>query len=628
MTVGKFPALDRTLARLEDLIRTGRFEELETDTLEIKPVPADAGGWKERHKSACAFLNTRGGLILLGVKEEETGLNRRYVFTGWQSQAEPKLKEFSRLFQERDGRPLDLGEAFPPPVVLDFMGGKVAVLLVNELSADRKFVFYHGEAYRRHLTGDHRIPEPEIERQQVFREEALHARELQPVPSLRLADIDLDKLNAFIFHLNQPVPIETLKPDLDKALPFLERRSFIKDGAVTVLGALVCARHPGDHLGFRSQVHGYVDVPHQIAQDKQDFVENVLPLMEQALGYLMRNIQVGISPEGGGTGRPEYPESVLRETVNNALAHRDYSIDRQVIVAVKPGEHISISNPGSFRRHLLIEHPNDSIPLRRILPEAKPRNPKLADILRVYRKWEGRGIGMATLVNLCLQDQIGLPFYRLASEEVTLHLCPGPLLDDRMERLFDAYSRYIETKMQGNSLSDDQKRILSYLIKSEWANEKVLYTILLTPDNNHFNELLSLESAGLIFKHPASTSTHPIYVADRELVRKTYLPEIRIEYGGSFDALDPFLKEVLGVVYRFDHFSKNEIVSARQVTFYLWHERGGAAGDIKSFDTFNRRVRTAFNKLEKIGFLIKNPGTKLETRGYKLNKEFRAQQLL
>jgi len=85
--------------------------------------------------------------------------------------------------------------------------------------------------------------------------------------------------------------------------------------------------------------------------------------------------------------------------VNNALAHRDYSLDRQVILAIKPGKHIAIRNPGTFRKRLLIEAPADPIPMLRILPEAKPRNPKLADVLRVYRKWEGRGIGMATLVS-------------------------------------------------------------------------------------------------------------------------------------------------------------------------------------------------------------------------------------
>ena len=42
------------------------------------------------------------------------------------------------------------------------MGGKVAVMLVDELPSDRKFVFYRGEAYRRILTGDHRISDSEI----------------------------------------------------------------------------------------------------------------------------------------------------------------------------------------------------------------------------------------------------------------------------------------------------------------------------------------------------------------------------------------------------------------------------------------------------------------------------------
>lgn len=606
--------VDRTLAKLAELITAGRFEELETDTLELKPVPPTGGEWKERYKSANAFLNTRGGILILGIKEEGQGAARRYVHSGWQPHAEEPLKRLPTVFARRGGEPFDLRDAFPPPLIRDFMGGKVCVQLVDELAADRKFAFFGGQAYKRIVTGDVKLSAAEVDRQEEYREEALQARELRPVEGLTEEGLSLDKLNKFIFQLNQPVPVETMKPDLEQARPFLVRRSFLVEGRVTTLGALVCATNPGEVLGFRAQSHCYVDVPQEVARDKQDFVDGVLQLMESSLGYLLRSTQVGISAREGGVSVPEYPEELLRETVNNALAHRDYALNRQVIVAVKPGAHVSIQNPGTFRTHLLIEATHDQVQLRRILPEAKPRNPKLADVLRVFRKWEGRGIGMATLVNLCLANRIDLPYYVLGTEEVKLHLCSGRLLDDRMERLFNGFGRYLDDKLRGSSLTEPQKLVLAYLIKSEWANELVRYTVLLTPDNNHFAELLALERAGLILKHGASTATHPVYIAERTLVCRDYVAELRALYGQRYDDCAALLKDVLGLVFRFDRYSKVGAVSAKETSFDLWASRGGGQ-DIHAFDSFYRQVRRAFNSLEKAGLLVRKP----KTRGYSLS---------
>ena len=615
--------VDQILNRLADLIQQGRFVELETEGLQIKPVPADGGEWKECHKSVNAFLNTRGGIVILGVKEENTGPARRYVLSEWKDHAEPNLKELPKLFTDRKGVKLDLSDRFPPMEIRTLLGKRVAVLYVDELAADRKFSFLHGMAYKRILTGDHKITDREIESQEEFREEAAHAKELQPVPGMTEADLDLTKLNQFIFHLNQPKLVETLKPDLASARAFLERRCFLRDGGVSILGALVCGNYPGDRLGFRSHVHGYVDVPQQIAQDKQDYVDNVLQLMDASLGYLLRNIQVGISSEAGGTAKPQYPEELLRETINNALAHRDYSVNKQVIIAIKPGVHIAIRNPGRFRQTLLIEDGDAAIPVRRILPEAKPRNPKLADVLRVYRKWEGRGIGMATLVNLCLENRIDLPYYRIYSEEVCLHLCAGKLLDDHIERLLASFDRHITTKLDGISLTEEQKLVLAYLIKSEWANEQLGYTILLTPDNNHFAALSALEKAGLIARHVLSTPAYPIYIADRHLVQRSYLKELRALFGEAFESLDETARDALGVVYRHNRFSKTKSVSAKQAAFALWYKRRAPEGDIKEFDTFYRKVRNIFNKLQKAGFVEKVEST----RGYELRGDFLASRL-
>jgi predicted HTH transcriptional regulator len=608
---------DVILAKLADLIQQGRFAELETEAVEIKPVPSTGADWKEVHKSINAFLNTRGGILILGVREEGTGKERRYVLDGWKDHAEPNIKEFPRLFTDRKGVRQELEDRFPLTEIRTMLGERLAVVYVDELSADSKFVFLNGIAYRRLLTGDHKLKDREVEAQEEFKEEATHAKELQPAAGMGEADLDLTKLNEFIFHLNQPKQVETLKPDIESARPFLERRCFLKDGAVTILGALVCGNHPGDRLGFRAHVHGYVDAPGQIAQDKQDFVDNVLPLMESSFGYLMRNIQVGITAEQGGKALPQYPEELLRETVNNALAHRDYTVNKQVILSIKPGIHVSIRNPGAFRRTLIIEDGDADIPVRRILPEAKPRNPKLADVLRVFRKWEGKGYGMSTLVNLCLDNRIDLPYYRIYTEEVCLFLNAGKLVGDRMERLFSAFDAHIADRLDGGSLNEEQKRVLAYLIKSEWTNEQLGYTILLTPDNNHFEALRGLEKAGLIHKHDLSTAAYPIFVADRVLVRRSYGKELREIFGNGLEILDDTAKEVLGVLYRHNRYSREKAISAKQACFTLWYDRGGSAGDIKQFDTFYRKIRYLFNKLEKGGFLTKVEGT----RGYVLRED-------
>ena len=609
--------IDRVLERLAELIRAGRYQEQETDTVEIKPVPADGGKWKELHKSVNAFLNTHGGIVILGIKEEGQGQSRRYAFSGYRDEAEAKLKELPGVFTDRQGVELNLRDAFPDMKVREFMDGKVAVIFVDELAADQKYVFYQKSAYRRILTGDHRISEAEIEKQEEYRQEVAYARELQPWPEASLDDLDIDALNDYILHLNRPVKVETIKADVESAQPFLERRKFVKDGRVTLLGMLVCGKHVGDYLGFRCHVHGYVDVPEAIAQDRQDLIGNILYLMEASLSYILRNIQIGITVERGGSSAPEYPEEILRETVNNALAHRDYSIDKQAIIAIKPGRCISIRNPGTFRRHLLIEQVDHGIPLRRVIPEAKARNPKIADVLRVYRKWEGKGIGMATLVNLCLDNRIDLPVYRLYSEEVCIILRSGKLLDESMETHFQSFDAYIESKNRGFALTVEQKRVLAYLIKSELENQRQYYTVLLTQDNNHFDALLTLERANLIAKHPSSTANYPIYIADRELLKRDYLDELIAVFGPSFSGLDELPRSILDKMYRHSRYSKISAVTAKIIATSLWREENPGIQDIRKFDALYRRVRYFFNKLEK-SKMIKKIGAR-----YVLNEDYR-----
>jgi hypothetical protein len=71
-------------------------------------------------------------------------------------------------------------------------------------------------------------------------------------------------------------------------------------------------------------------------------------------------------------------------------------------------------------------------------------------------------------------------------------------------------------------------------------------------------------------------------------------------------------------------FSATTAISAKQASFALWYDRGGAAGDIKEFDTFYRKIRYLFNKLEKGGYLRKVD----DTRGYVLREDRQQSHLI
>jgi hypothetical protein len=149
-----------------------------------------------------------------------------------------------------------------------------------------------------------------------------------------------------------------------------------------------------------------------------------------------------------------------------------------------------------------------------------------------------------------------------------------------------------------------------------------MHTILLTPDNNHFAALSGLEKAGLIQKHSGGTPHYPVYLADRVLVQLNHVSEVRAMFGPTFDGLKPFLKQVLGIVYRFNKYSRARAVSAKGASYAIWYDEGQPGG-IEQFDAHYRRVRQAFNRLSQLGYVQREASGKV--KGYFLNESYSTQ---
>lgn len=613
--------LSEILVPLAEHVRDGTFEQLESEAIEIKTVPPSRGKWDEIRISICAFLNQHGGTIILGVKEVQSKTTKRYEFTGWDDNQESNLRDLRKGFTDDSDRDLDLTDRVSFSIV-PFLDGHLALVYVTELSADRKFACFEGQAYRRVATADERITPEQIEQQRQYRESLHYSRELGVVADSTEREIDLNLLNDFIQKINERGKIETLKDSWDSARILLENKSFIKSGKLTILGALVCGTYPADRLGFRAQVHCYTQLflaeatgrDTVIADDKYDIRGNLQTLLDEGLGYLQRSILIGIRADRGGTRSPQFSLDVLRESFNNALAHRDYSINRQVIVENRPGESIRIQNPGSIPRQFVVDIGDVFTPYKVIVPESKAKNPKLADCLRFMIKWEGRGKGMSDLVNACLRNEIDVPYYELKTEEVVLVLPHGRLIDERIKRWFDSFSGWILKKRNGEALSDDELRTLSYFVKSEWAHRLGRHTILLSRNNNHQKTLHTLIASGLIELHPFRHDRYECFRPARELMRDDYREELLEFFGKWHDLLDRFSRQILYAVYRFETFSKEQRSSAKRVSYDL-----EPMADAKYFSAFDRKVRKRFNDLHKEGFLTKLPGVR---SAYVLNRNF------
>jgi len=495
-------------------------------------------------------LNTRGGTVLLGVKDEQKP-TRKYLHTGWTEANTPNLDALRHAFRSVRGDDMSV-EEYLIMEVKAFGDGQVAVVRVTALPEHLKFCTAEGAAYERVLDADRKITPSRIQEQEVRKSEMEHDLKLKPVPDVQLRDLSLQRINELVLPVNegQQRTIETIKSSLDDAVPFLDRRRFLlKDRSISTLGVLVCAMNPEDALQTRSHVDAFVEIPNEAAQDKKTFRDNILQLMESAQNWTLRNIMTGISIEAGGTRTAEYPAKLIRESINNALAHRDYSINRPVQLTIHPRQSLSIRNPGKLPGDLVFEDMRHAIPFRRIFANSRARNPRLADVLKLHDKWEGKGIGMSDLVHFALADEIDIPYYLFhSSDELSLFIPAGRVLDEATRAWFELADGLIDIKSAGQKLTSEHFVVLAYLLKSERQNRQGRYTLSLTPSNNHFKLLGDLERQGLVVLHPSSEQTREVYVVCRELADDNCFGELKELFGKDFEHLKVLGLETLNMV--------------------------------------------------------------------------------
>ena len=541
------------------------FEKLESHVLEIKDLShaKDVADWKQLYITVSAFLNTDGGLVLCGIKENEK--EKTYEITGFNSEHEDKIRAeltSGNHFTDDERNQLKLNHRNITFKLFNFRGKQIGVVNVHPFADDEKFVFYRKTniAYIREMTGDKKLTQAQLEAHQEYKRELEYARELQPVPNATIEDLDLEKIQQLVRLLNESGPFLSLPESMEEAMPFLIDNYFIKDNQVTLLGMLTCGRKPFYHLDKRAEVDCFLDTADKafVTADRRYVKDTVIPLMNESVQFAARNMRIATSYENGGTAVPEYPLDLVRESIVNAIVHRDYKSNRPVQIIISPNDKLVIKNPGTFKQKMLLEIPDGNDVIYRIIPpkgSPESKNPKLANLLKDIQFIENRGVGMATLVGEALEHRIGIPYYTMDDDTVILNIPTGNILDFKTKAILGIYDRFISNKLTKKMNRESAETILAYLIKAEDLDAYERATILLTKENNHLQTIKDLAKVKLIEKHPNSPKNHPVYRVHRQLRKTEYYNELREILGeNQFKTLSDKEQQMLNAIYTNQHF--------------------------------------------------------------------------
>lgn len=618
------------LEQLADCIRYNTYQTLETEMVELKAsLPNEKGKEAESvYESINAFLNTKGGFLIIGIKEVSNKTPKRYEFRGYKEDFENPIKAVENKFTNTHKLSIDVSQYLQYEII-PFQEDRICIIYVNELPEDEKFVFFNDIAYKRVLTGDTAISAEAIEQHEEYKGEIKNRRELLPVKEATIQDISIDKLNDFISQLNRRNQLQNLKADIQTAMPFLVQKLFVLKNTeqVSILGMLVCGEQPEFFLGRRATVRAFLQTKIKAADDKDEFNGNILDLMRKSLSFVLKSIQIGVTRDESGKDVAEYPEDLISECINNALAHRDYKIDDFVRIVIRPDKHIEITNPGAFKVQLIVQETSDEVPFRRIIPASKPTNPNLAQILSVFAKWEGLGNGMAGLVRAALENKTDLPYYKFNTEEsISLFINKGKLVDDEMQLLFEIYEGYIRQKLKGNPFTDEMKEAFAYLYKSQIQNLNGYYTILLTSDNNHEQAIRQLVDAELIYRHIKSPRYHDVFMIDTAFVKTRYGSIMLQLFREAYETLNTEQQILLQLIYQYNTFNGVKKITASKASNILWFRKNKFIFSQREYNNYKRDIRTQFNLLDKNGFIIRH-GKSVYTNYYTLNENYSNEHL-
>lgn len=369
------------------------FAQGENDRVEFK---RSLSGEKEIMETIGAFLNHKGGMIIVGYDEKKSDFVEPAVGQETIQQFINKVKILTNPQVI-----VDIYEA-------DYKGKRLLVIDVIEYPI--KPVAVQGRYYRRRMNSNHILTPTEISSLHLF---SLNSSwDYQLAQSSTMKDIDMDTVEWFIQQLSRQKGQKITDPPMN----VLEKYELIRENQPTFAALLLFPRRPSFILDVQI---GLFEDEITIKKDK-NIKKSVLFEVEEIMDF----ITAYITKEFIITGKPQreerwqYPLEAIREIAMNAVVHRDYQEGTHTQIKVFRNK-ISFWNSGKLPPALTIED------IKSGAIQSKPRNRLLAQIFKELGIIEKYGAGVKRVIEDFRAYGLGEPsfeekfggFYVVVSDE-------------------------------------------------------------------------------------------------------------------------------------------------------------------------------------------------------------------
>jgi len=372
-----------TRAELLEIIRNGESSGVEFKRDDVHP--------QGLAKEITSLANLEGGYILLGVEDDGavTGLTRldieEWVMNICSGNIQPPIIPYFEIVPWEDDR-------------------KIGVITIPEDSPDKPYKARQGNRWVTFVRIGSTSREATREQEQrLYQASGVLRYDIRPVSGSFLEDLDINRLiNYFRDIRGQDCPEQEEIEQWEALLINTEIMVESRGKAIsTVGGILLFGKNPNRYLpqagisavAYRGKEKDYEAVERETIRGpivakfigQEDIVDT--GLVERAIEFVRRNTgSSAYLAEGRRIDKPNYPKEVIRETIVNAIVHRDYTISGTDVELSIYSDHLEVISPGRLPNTVTVERMKAGCRVT--------RNELIKEILRDYHYVEATGLGV------------------------------------------------------------------------------------------------------------------------------------------------------------------------------------------------------------------------------------------